>query len=380
MWDAYNDGKEHGQEVIFFKGTMEVKNQRTGELQEMWGVHQVNEDGSVQYFIRCDLQNRTAGQTYRHETFHDFVKNNPKLWKQITNYLRKNYSYAEVARICEAYFDAYDGIYGSQQGVGIRYVEEAFADVFANILGRADTRPVLETLNKYRDQIEAARKNAQTSEATRETRGSPEQRYSSGETGPMSYDGVDLSKDGRVYDYDFLIAQPAMHEVILPDVPEVRNENGDIDRAVVVRKGIQNARSVGTERDGSVFIENRYTNRKLRVDVDSIRHGLNGNLNRLLTNARVGSVIGDVIQNAIPINALHNTAQNVEGTYAMAAYTTDSLGREIVAIVTVEQRSENVIDLETYDVAHAVSGRQKRVARRARSSREFTLSRLPTSV
>ncbi len=98
---------------------------------------------------------------------------------------------------------------------------------------------------------------------------------------------------------------------------------------------------------------------EILVTVNSIRHGLNGGFNRLLTNARLGAVIGDVVKNAVPINALHDKAARVTGTYAMTTYATDSRGREFVAIVTVEQRSGNISGIEVYDVTHAVSGRQK---------------------
>ena len=71
------------------------------------------------------------------------------------------------------------------------------------------------------------------------------------------------------------------------------------------------------------------------------------------------SVIGDIVKNAVPINALNNKAKGVTGTYAMAAYVTDSRRREFVAIVTAEQINGNIAGVEVYDVAHAVSGRQK---------------------
>lgn len=174
------------------------------------------------------------------------------------------------------------------------------------------------------------------------------------------YRGHSLSEDSEVYSYEFLAALPDMQVVSVPDVVDVRNESGRVDTAAVVAAGMQNALSVGTKKAGKVYVENRYTGRQLRVDVSSVRHGLNGSMNRLLTNARLGSVIGEVVQNAVPINALHNTAENVEGTYAMAGYATDENGREFVAIVTVEQRSGNVSGVDTYDVTHAVSGRQKR--------------------
>ena len=122
---------------------------------------------------------------------------------------------------------------------------------------------------------------------------------------------------------------------------------------------MKNARAVGTERDGKVFVQNDYTGRELRIDTASIRHGLNGSLNRLLTNARLGTNIGTIVKNAVPIDALYNKASDVTGTYAMAAYATDSRGREFVAIVTVEQKTGHVADVDAYDVTHAVSGRQK---------------------
>ncbi len=173
------------------------------------------------------------------------------------------------------------------------------------------------------------------------------------------YEGVNLAKDGSVYTYEFLTSLPDMSVTMLPPVDAVRGNDERVDTAKVVRTGMKNARTVGTERDGKVFVRNDYTGRELRVTNTSIRHGLNGNANRLLTNARLGANIGTIVKNAVPINALHNKARDVTGTYAMAAYATDSRGREFVAIVTVEQKTGNVADVDAYDVTHAVSGRQK---------------------
>ena len=139
----------------------------------------------------------------------------------------------------------------------------------------------------------------------------------------------------------------------------IRDTGGKVNSAVVITEGMKNARSVGGERDGKIYVQNAYTGRQLRIDTSSIRHGLNGGVNRLITNARLGAVIGDVVQNAVPVNALYNKAKDVMGTYAMAAYANDSRNREFVAIVTVEQRSGNISGLGSYDVTHAVSGRQK---------------------
>ena len=193
-----------------------------------------------------------------------------------------------------------------------------------------------------------------------------------------AYVGRSMADDAEIYSYEFLTALPDMKVVTLPDVNIVRNQSGKVDTTSVVSLGMKNARAAGTERDGKAYVNNAYTGRDIRIDTSSVRHGLNGNLNRILTNARLGAVIGEVVKNAVPINALYNTADGVDGTYAMAAYATDDKGREFVAIVTVEQRGNNVSDVDVIDVTHAVSGRQKnrQVSDPHTGSREFTLSNL----
>lgn len=175
----------------------------------------------------------------------------------------------------------------------------------------------------------------------------------------QAYENKNLAEDSEVYDYDFLTSLPDMRITRLLEVPMIRDTGGKVNSVVVITEGMKNARSVGSECDGKIYVQNAYTGRQLCIDTSSIRHGLNGGVNRLITNARLGAVIGDVVRNAVPVNALYNKAKDVMGTYAMAAYANDSRNREFVAIVTVEQRSGNISGLESYDVTHAVSGRQK---------------------
>ena len=175
----------------------------------------------------------------------------------------------------------------------------------------------------------------------------------------QAYENKNLAEDSEVYDYDFLTSLPDMRITRLLEVPMIRDTGGKVNSVVVITEGMKNARSVGGECDGKIYVQNAYTGRQLCIDTSSIRHGLNGGVNRLITNARLGAVIGDVVRNAVPVNALYNKAKDVMGTYAMAAYANDSRNREFVAIVTVEQRSGNISGLESYDVTHAVSGRQK---------------------
>ena len=170
----------------------------------------------------------------------------------------------------------------------------------------------------------------------------------------------DYYTNGKIYSYDFLTVQKDIIAVELPKTGALADRNGKIDDAKVVSEGIKNALSEGVERDGKVYVENVYTGRELRIDNSTIKHGLDGTYNRHLTNARIGSVIGSVVKNAIPINGLKNTSETAIGTYAMVSYCHDSQNRQFVAVVTVEQHTGNVDSFELYDVAHAVSGRQKK--------------------
>lgn len=242
-------------------------------------------------------------------------------------------------------------------------LRDAFHSLISKLTG-ADKRMAQTAEGKLTAALEAAAREAETisqrtenaaQEGEKNTAMSGGKKYSIA----RRYEDVDLSKDGRVYTYDFLTSLPDMKVVTLPEIGSLRGSDNRIDTGAVVRSGMENARAVGTVQDGKTYVQNRYTGHNLRIDNSSVRHGLNGGQNRLLTNSRLGAVIGDVVKNAVPINALHNKADGVVGTYAMAGYAVDSAGREFVSIVTVEQRSGEITGVESYDVTHAVSGRQK---------------------
>lgn len=165
--------------------------------------------------------------------------------------------------------------------------------------------------------------------------------------------------DAATYSYENLTSQKDMQVVMLPDVETVR-ANGRVDNRLVVDAGLENAAREGyTADNGYIFVKNAYTGMEQRITAASIRHGLGGDIKRVLTNARLGSMIGTIVKNAIPVNGLYNTSNVADNTYAMAAYATDSTGHEYVAIVTVEARSNEIRGITAYDVVHSVSGRQK---------------------
>lgn len=299
-------------------------------------------DGTV--LVRLDSEEYTATQLAKHEGYHIIAQRNAEMAQRIRKRLvaEGKISKAQI----DSYIDAYNAIYGDNTDA---YVEEIVADAYAGI-NRTDYGT-----NNIR--AEVTMEAGQWTKKTGSARAPPA--YSAADQTNEAYKGINLAEDGTAYTYDFLTAQPDMNVTTLPEVDAVRGENNRVDTGKVVQQGMKNARAVGTERDGKVFVRNRYTGKNLMVTANSIRHGLNGAQNRLLTNARLGSVIGDIVENAIPINALKSKAKDVTGTYAMAAYATDSRGREFAAVVTVEQKTGRVAGIETYDMLHAVSGRQK---------------------
>ena len=167
------------------------------------------------------------------------------------------------------------------------------------------------------------------------------------------YSDKTLYADGEVYDYDFLVSLPDMNVVDVADLSTLRN-NGEIDRDIVVQVGKNNA---GSDRKNDAIVKNRYTKHELTITNKSIYHGLNGEHKALMTNARIGAAIGDIVKNAVPINGLKNESKDAIGTYAMAALAKGEDGRNFVAIVTVEVKTGNVKEVFFEDVVHSLKGR-----------------------
>lgn len=339
----------------FFR-SMGVQNARffTGQLtqeidgQTFYADAAVTEDGSV--LIRADSEEYSAFELAKHEGYHLLVKRWPEMAAKIQKRLLGEGKITK--EMIESYVDAYAGIYGDDTDA---YVEEIVADTYAG-MNRTDYGT-----NKLRADVKM--EVGQWQKKSGSARAPPVKMSAAKDQTTKNYQGVNLAEDGSVHTYDFLTTLPDMDITMLPEVDAVRGADNRVDTAKVVQEGMKNARAVGTERDGKVFVQNRYTGKLLRVDTSSVRHGLYGEANRILTNARLGAVIGDIVKNAVPVNALKNEAKNVVGTYAMAAYAEDTAGRQFSAIVTVEQRTGAVAGVEVYDVTHAVSGRQKRSER-----------------
>lgn len=214
--------------------------------------------------------------------------------------------------------------------------------------------------------MESREPSAEVSAATRRTQDSDGNEKTAREGGTKasidqySYQGKSMTENSEIYFYDFLTHQPDMKVVELPTLSEVQT-GGRVDRTHAVEMGMQNLQEYGRRLDKTTAtVKNVYTGRDIIVAKAALTHGLDGaNISRLRTNARISSAAGEIIANAVPVNALKNESKNAIGTYAMVAIA-DSDGTPIVAVVTVEQYTNNVLAINAHEIkdqAHALNGR-----------------------
>ncbi len=397
---------QRGVEWAYSKGIKKVV-PVVGEIQTEQDGRSVPVVGTInkatgEIFIRCDTATTSFSENLEHEVAHQMAA--PKDAAAFERQVRDRFGDKAWTAIFHTYHQRYSAITNGFAGMGedeiTDYIsEEIMADAFsdadkfgakASLYGAIADEILEGKALKAQLPTAAQRENpSRLAENTPEVRGPPEElteKQLAEEDEPQKfavdggneYSGKPLAEDPELYSYEFLTSLPDMRTVAMPELAGVRNEHGRIEAARVVARGMKNALSNGYWEDGKVFVRNRYTDRALRITTECIRHGVNGRENRIITNARLCAVIGDVIKNAVPINALHNKAGDVTGTYAMAAYVTDSNGREFVAIATVEQHDGRVSEIEVFDTVHAVSGRQKRgqASEPHTSSRAKTLSNL----
>lgn len=186
-------------------------------------------------------------------------------------------------------------------------------------------------------------------------------------------------RNEEVYSYEYLTSQQDMVVAKLPEIAEIVNASGKIVRSDIVELALKNAQKNGRKEGDAILVTNNYSKRPCRVTIESIRHSLGGDRNRLLTNARVVSIVGEIVKNGIPINELTNTSDVAEGTYAIATLSEDSQGNNYVSIATIEVRTNAVLSITDYDVTHSVSARQKN-NRDARSDTKSQGTNPPTSI
>lgn len=192
-------------------------------------------------------------------------------------------------------------------------------------------------------------------------RKNPDIRYSRSDykEAQKKYAGVDLSTDSSVYTYDFLTSLPDMETTQMATEQDVKVD-GRVDQTYIVRLSLANASTFDSNDGNGVSVKNNYTGRKLRLTTKALRHSLRReNYKGLLANAKAVVKVGELAQRALPFNALFDTSTAANGTYAMGAYLVDENQNEYIAILTVEQRSGDVVEMEVYDTLHALSTRKR---------------------
>lgn len=162
------------------------------------------------------------------------------------------------------------------------------------------------------------------------------------------------------YSYENLVRQGDVAVVRTQSARDYLIENGKLDRNKVIQAGIANAKAVGfTDNTGNVFVVNDHNKTPIKIGVEGIRHGLEGNRGRQLTNAEVGISIGNVVKAAIPINELSKTDNSSQGTYIMVCPMTSEDGSNPkIVTVTVDRYTGNLLGTQVYDALHSANGRK----------------------
>ena len=325
-------------------------------------------------------------QLVEHEAFHDRIAKQEIDLVAATETAFRDVTPEEAAEISEQYTEAYAGVYDDIMAI----YEEILADAAAgmNRFANVKFKPVIQAVQQLVTETESRAPDAQISEATRRTPPEDEKTAPKGGTkasvDKYSYQGKSMTENSEIYSYDFLTHQPDMKIVELPPL-NLLQKKGKIDRAIVAEMGMESLNKAGEQLDRTTArVKNKYTGREIIVAKSALTHGLGGeNIPRLRTNARISASAGEIIANAIPINALKNESKNAIGTYAMIALT----GREnvdIVAVVTVEQYTNNVLSITAQpikDQAHAINGRtiKKEAAYRLQETRVTPKNEAPNA-
>lgn len=181
------------------------------------------------------------------------------------------------------------------------------------------------------------------------------------EKNPYVAMGKEFYKNESIYSYDFLVNQKPMVVLKVPNLDDIYTD-GRVDKTKIVSAGKKNALAQDGSKsgtDGVVYVQNRYTGSSIEINNQSIKHGLGGKKNFVITNARLGMIIGDVIRNGIPINEI-TPSDGAVGTYALVAYAVSSAKKEFLVIAHIDVRKNKVVGLESVDSVHSIRGRIKR--------------------
>lgn len=361
MKQAQREAKEQGVKTTFVVGTMSIK----GEDGEYHNTDAMFDAESGRIFVSVSSIYEPE-VLMEHELFHAKVHAAEIDLVTALESVSENMTAEEYTEIVEQYMKAYRGAYDSDAAV----YEEILADAYAG-LNRFANRSFKKLIDAMRthaagmqSQRESSAPTAEVSSAVRRTQDGDGNEKTARRGGTRasidrySYQGKSMTENSEIYSYDFLTHQPDMKVVELPALDSVKT-NGKIDKEKTVAHGIENAKAIGEGMSDTVAsVTNLYTGRKILISKRALLHGLYGdNISRLRTNARISALAGDVISSAIPVNALSTENDQALGTYAMVSIASAGEGKTVAIITTVEQHTNKFLNMESIDIAHALSGR-----------------------
>lgn len=359
MQQKQREAKERGMKLTYVVGTMSVKDEN-GDYRN---VNAIYDPANGRIIVSVSSAEFGPEMLTDHEIFHDMVVKNDVDLMDAVNVVFEDMTPEEYDEIFNEYANVYRGAYaGDMQAL----FEEMLADAYAgmNRFGKKHFDKLISAMQAYNGnhRTESREPSAEVATAIRRTQDSDGNEKTARKGGKMSaeqysYQGKSMTENSEIYSYDFLTHQPDMKVAELPALSEVKT--GDkIDREKVVALGINNAKKRGKDLAETIAsVKNKYSGREILISKNAIQHSMGAeNPSRLRTNARIGAICGDVVANAIPINALKNENPEAFGTYAMVSVL-KSGDRNIAAVVTVEQHTNKLTKLEAFDITHAINGR-----------------------
>lgn len=154
--------------------------------------------------------------------------------------------------------------------------------------------------------------------------------------------------DASTYSYENLTSQKDMQVVTIADT--YSNPDSGSFRADVVQKAMAAVRAknnpANTQR--RAFVTNTYTGQNIQITPQSIRHGLKMRGEALDINTRAALQIGDIVENAIPVNQL-KPREGIDSSYLYIGIAEDSERYYPVAVV-VNRVTETQLEAEKYGI------------------------------
>ena len=359
MQQMQRAAKSHGMKLTYVKGTLSIQ-AKNGEYINANGAYD-EETGRI--FASVSSAEYEPEQIAQHELYHALIAKGEANVELTLQLLRNEFSDEQLMEIAREYEKLYFGVYDS----GADVWEEIFADAYSgmNRFGTGKIYQLQRTVAESTPEVDVSEPAAEISDATRRTQDSDGNEKAARRGGKRasidrySYQGKSMTENSEIYSYDFLTHQPDMKVVELPPM-----KMGFVDfkaaRKDAVREGFENLKANGATVDEvKAVIKNRYSGRQILVTKSALVHSIDGNKQRIKTNALLSSAAGGIVKNAIPINAIKNDKEGPTGTYAMIAVAKAG-EKYVAAVMTVEQYTDNVLSIygqDLQDQLHAMSGR-----------------------